>query len=163
MKRIFVMWICLALIGGLLFANAAGADDANNSDAAGQDARQEETEDMSHMIIAVGEHELTVRLAENEAAEALKAWLADGPKTIPASNYGGFEKVCPLGVTLPDDDVQTTTQAGDVMLYASSQIVIFHGSNSWAYTRLGWIEGRTREELRGILSGSETEITLKLE
>ena len=118
---------------------------------------------MNRMIITIGDSELTVRLAENESAEALKDWLASGPKTISASNYGGFEKVCPLGVRLPSHDEHTTTQPGDVMLYASNQIVIFHGNNSWAYTRLGWIEGKTNEELRAILSGPETEITLRLE
>ena len=90
-------------------------------------------------------------------------WLSDGPRTISASNYGGFEKVCPLGVRLPSQNVQTDTQPGDVMLYSGDQIVIFHGNNAWAYTRLGWIEGKTQAELRDILSGPEDKITLRLE
>ena len=81
--------------------------------------------------------------------------------TLPASNYGGFEKVCPLGTRLSSQDEYTVAQPGDVMLYAGSNIVLFHGSNSWEYTRLGWIDEMTK--LTGILSGNENEITLSLE
>ena len=81
--------------------------------------------------------------------------------TLPASNYGGFEKVCPLGSRMPSHDEYTVTQPGDVMLYAGSNIVLFHVSNSWEYTRLGWIDEKTN--LSDILSGNESEITLSLE
>ena len=111
--------------------------------------------------IAIGDQPLTVRLADNESAAALKALLANGPVTLPASNFGGFEKVCPLGTRLPSHDEYTVTQPGDVMLYAGSNIVLFHGSNSWEYTRLGWIDEMTN--LSDILSGNENEITLSLE
>ena len=113
------------------------------------------------MQIAIGDHTLTVRLADNESAAALKALLANGPVTLSASNYGGFEKVCSLGTRLPSHDEYTVTKPGDVMLYAGSNIVLFHGSNSWEYTRLGWIDEMTN--LSGILSGNENEITLGLE
>ncbi|MCM1190680.1 MAG: cyclophilin-like fold protein [bacterium] len=113
--------------------------------------------------ITVGDNSFIVNLEENESAAALRELLADGAKTIPASNYGGFEKVGRLGATLPSDDRQTTTSAGDVMLYSSNQIVIFYGSNSWAYTRLGKVDGLSAEELEEILSGSETEITLSVD
>ncbi len=112
--------------------------------------------------ITVGESSFIVTLEDNESASALRDLLQDGDKTIPASNYGGFEKVCQLGTRLPSHDVQTTTQAGDVMLYNSNQIVIFYASNSWAYTRLGRVEGLSAGELEAILSGSESEITLSI-
>ena len=111
--------------------------------------------------ITIGDHALTVRMADNESAAALKALLANGPVTLPASGYGGFEKVCPLGTQLPSQDEYTVAQPGDVMLYAGSSIVIFYGSNSWEYTRLGWVEETTN--LTGILGGNENEITLSLE
>lgn len=142
MKKIFLLFIillCTALSVGIL---------------------AEETE-LKIMLIHIGEHTLTVHMADNESADALLALLEDGPLTIPASNYGGFEKVCPLGTYLPADDEYTVTQPGDVMLYAGSNIVMFHGSNSWEYTRLGRIA--ETENLRNILSGNESEITLNLE
>ncbi len=83
--------------------------------------------------------------------------------TISASNYGGFEKVCSLGTELPRNDSQTTTHAGDICLYNGSQIVIFYGSNSWAYTRLGRVSDADETELETVLGGEETEITLSLE
>lgn len=120
-----------------------------------------EKENEVNMRIEIGDHILTVRLADNESTAALKALLANGPVTLPASNYGGFEKVCPLGTRLPSQDEYTVTKPGDVMLYAGSNIVLFHGSNSWEYTRLGWMDEMTN--LSGILSGNENEITLSLE
>ena len=120
-----------------------------------------EKENEVNMRIEIGNHILTVRLADNESTAALKALLANGPVTLPASNYGGFEKVCPLGTRLSSQDEYTVAQPGDVMLYAGSNIVLFHGSNSWEYTRLGWIDEMTN--LSDILSGNENEITLSLE
>ena len=56
------------------------------------------------------------------------------------SDYSGFEKVGALGTSLPASNSQTTTQAGDIVLYNGNQIVAFYGSNSWSYTRLGHID-----------------------
>ena len=112
--------------------------------------------------VTVGDNSFVIMLEDNESANALRDFLLDGDKTISASNYGGFEKVCQLGTSLPSNDKQITTEAGDVMLYNSNQIVIFYGSNSWAYTRLGKVEGLSADELDNILSGPETELTLSL-
>ena len=62
---------------------------------------------------------------------------------VQMSDYSGFEKVGPLGTSLPASNSQTTTQAGDIVLYNGNQIVIFYGSNSWSYTRLGHIDDLT--------------------
>ena len=59
------------------------------------------------------------------------------------SDYAGFEKVGALGTSLPTNNSQTTTQAGDIVLYQGNQIVLFYGSNSWSYTRLGKIDDLT--------------------
>ena len=48
-----------------------------------------------------------------------------------------------LGQDLPTSDRQTTTRAGDIVLYQGNQIVIFYGSNAWSYTRLGKIDDLT--------------------
>ena len=124
---------------------------------------EDDTVETNQIYIKVGESVLTAVLEENESAEALKGLLADGSLTISASNYGGFEKVCSLGTKLPRNDSQTTTHAGDICLYNGNQIVIFFGSNSWAYTRLGRISDADASELEDILGGEESEITLSLE
>ncbi|OUN40155.1 hypothetical protein B5G28_01985 [Faecalibacterium sp. An77] len=73
-------------------------------------------------------------LEQNNTARALAQRL---------QNYGGFEKVGPLGESLPANDRQTTTHAGDIVLYQGDQIVLFYGSNSWSYTRLGRVNNLT--------------------
>ena len=89
--------------------------------------------------VSVDGTSFSATFAENTAARALRDLLADGPITLSMSDYGGFEKVGSLGQSLPTSNSQTTTQAGDIVLYQGSQIVIFYGSNSWSYTRLGRI------------------------
>lgn len=82
-------------------------------------------------------------LEQNDAARTLAQRLAESPLTLRLQNYGGFEKVGPLGESLPANDRQTTTHAGDIVLYQGDQIVLFYGSNSWSYTRLGRVNDLT--------------------
>lgn len=77
--------------------------------------------------------------------------------------YGGFEQVGPIGTSLPRKDVQTTTQAGDIVLYSGNQIVVFYGSNSWAYTRLGHISDKTPSEMAELLGSGDVTITIGME
>ena len=49
------------------------------------------------------------------------------------------------------------------MLYAGNQIVVFYGSNSWAYTRLGRITDRSAEELTALLGSGDVVISLRME
>ena len=119
-----------------------------------------------------GEHELRMKIGmtdvtavweRNESVEALKELCQDRPLTILMSMYGGFEQVGPIGRRLPSQDRQTTTSAGDIVLYSSSQMVVFYGSNSWAYTRLGHIVDKTPEELRELLGQGDVTITISVE
>ena len=112
--------------------------------------------------VTVGSSSFIVNLEDNETAKALREMITDEDLTISASNYGGFEKVCQLGKTLPRNDNQITTEAGDVMLYSGNQIVFFYGANSWSYTKIGKVEATSVEELESVLSGSETEVILSL-
>ena len=76
------------------------------------------------------------------------------------SPYGGFEQVGSLGAELPSDDVQMTTEAGDIVLYSGDQIVIFYGSNIWAYTKLGRITDRSDAEVADLLGNGNVTITI---
>ncbi len=111
----------------------------------------------------IGETEVSVDWEENESAAALASLCREGPLTIQMSMYGGFEQVGPLGTALPSDDTDTVTAAGDIVLYSSSQIVIFYGSNSWAYTRLGRITDRSAGELEELLGNGNVTVTLAME
>lgn len=119
-------------------------------------------EEEREMKLLIGETEVSVRWEDNESAAALRDLLADGPLTISMSMYGGFEQVGSIGTELPRNDRQTTTRAGDIVLYSGNQIVIFCGSNSWAYTRLGRITDRSAEEMSELLGNGDVEITLSL-
>ena len=76
--------------------------------------------------------------------------------------YGGFEQVGSIGTSLPRNDSQMTTSPGDIVLYSGNQIVIFYGSNSWAYTRLGKITGLNEKELEDTFGNGDVTISLSV-
>ena len=107
---------------------------------------------------------LPVIIEDNVATRALVAALREGSITYTARAYGGFEKVGAIGRSLPTSDTDITTQAGDVILYNGDNIVLFYGSNSWSYTRLGKIQYKTLDELKSFLKagGGTISVTLSL-
>ena len=88
---------------------------------------------------------------------------SDTPLTIQMSMYGGFEQVGSIGSSLPRNDVQTTTGAGDIVLYSGNQIVVFYGSNSWAYTRLGHITDQDAAGMAELLGNGDVIVTISME
>lgn len=112
------------------------------------------------MKLWIGENAVEVTWEDNDAVRALRELVAEQPLTIEMSMYGGFEQVGSIGTDLPRSDVRTTTQAGDIVLYAGNQMVVFYGSNSWAYTRLGRVTDKTAEEMAELLSGGDVTITV---
>ena len=114
------------------------------------------------MYITIDGKTLPVTMVDNAATQTLMAALQEDDITYEAHDYGGFEKVGALGRSLPSSDTQITTQAGDVILYNDNQIVLFYGSNSWSYTRLGHIEYTSQEELESFLKAGQGNITVKL-
>ncbi len=114
------------------------------------------------MKLIIGETEVPVAWENNASADALKALAEEEPLTIQLSMYGGFEQVGPIGRSIVSDDQQTTTEAGDIVLYSGDQIVVFYGSNSWAYTRLGHVE-LSQEEMEDLLGKEDVELTLRME
>lgn len=114
------------------------------------------------LYITIGSKTLPVTLVKNNATEALMAALAANPITYEADDYGGFEKVGALGMSLPTNNQQLTTQAGDVILYSGNQIVLFYGSNSWSYTRLGRIEYESLEQLKSFLKAGQGRVSVTL-
>lgn len=106
------------------------------------------------MTLTVNDRSFTATLADNSATEALKERLVQGALEVRLDDYGNMEKVGSLGFSLPRTERQTTTVPGDIMLYQGSSIVIFYGSNSWAYTPLAKVDGvSTREEMLDLLGG----------
>ena len=108
----------------------------------------------------IGTTAVAVDWENNESVEALKAQCENEPLVIQMSMYGGFEQVGSIGQSIVREDVETVTDSGDIVLYSGNQIVIFYGSNSWAYTRLGHID-LSEQEMRDLLSGGDVTITLE--
>jgi len=118
--------------------------------------------EINHMNIQIGDTVLTATLVENSSVAALKEALAESPITINMGDYGSMEKVGSLGMGLPRNDEQITTEAGDMILYQGNAFVIYYAPNSWNFTRLGKINNVTAKELREILGDGEVTITLSL-
>ena len=122
---------------------------------------ESEEEEASMLQMKINDTPVTVAWENNESVSALKELAMDG-LTIQMSMYGGFEQVGPIGQRLPSSDVQTSTSSGDIVLYSGNQLVVFYGSNSWAYTRLGHITDKTSDEIRMLLSNGDVTITLSM-
>lgn len=121
---------------------------------------EEENGEMK-MNVNVNGQDFTATLEQNSAVSALVQMMENGPVTLQLSDYAGFEKVGPLGQSLPASNSQTTTQTGDIVLYQGNQIVMFYGFNSWSYTRIGRIDDLTGWE--EALGSGDVTVTLSVE
>ena len=113
------------------------------------------------MKIIIGNKELTATLVQNSSTQALTEWLKTGPITINMSDYGNMEKVGSFGRNLPTNDERITTEPGDLILYQGNSFVIYYAPNTWTFTRLGKINGVTREELINILGKGNVTVILE--
>ena len=146
MRPLVFRLLSAALTAALLAGCAGGlSSEAVSGPASSAPASSTTQKEESSMTIQlqVNGSTFTAALEQNAAARALVELLKEQPLTIQMQNYGGFEKVGSLGESLPASDQQTTTQPGDIVLYQGDQIVIFYGSNSWSYTRLGRVDDLT--------------------
>ncbi len=124
-------------------------------------AQSEEPEqEADTMVLAINGEIVSVEWEDNESVDALMELVSKEPLSIQMSMYGGFEQVGSIGTSLPRNDVQTTTESGDIVLYSGNQIVVFYGSNSWSYTRLGRITDKNVDELAEILGNEDVTITI---
>lgn len=149
-----------ALAAAMLLMGCAAASSQPAAGSSETDSVQMEDSAMK-MNVEVNGSRFTATLMDNAAADALADWLEEGPVTLELSDYAGFEKVGSLGRSLPASNSQTTTHAGDIVLYQGSQIVLFYGSNSWSYTRLGRIDDLTGWE--DALGSGDVTVTLSME
>ena len=118
---------------------------------------------MDRMYITIdGGQTLTVILADNSSAKALIEALKQAPITYEAHDYGDFEKVGPLGQSFPENNESITTEPGDIILYQGSNLCLYYDTNTWNFTRIGKIEGKTQAELKQILKAGQGNITVTL-
>lgn len=141
MKRIgYALW---AVVLVLCLAACSTASHPSPTSTISPQPTEDTTVDTHTFYLTVEGVTFPATFADNQGAEALADLLTDGPLTLSLEDYGGFEKVGSLGQSLPTSNTHITTQSGDIMLYQSNQIVLFYGSNSWSYTRLGQVTDLT--------------------
>ena len=129
-----------------------------------QNSLTEETSDErtdTGMKMYINDKEIPVTWENNPSVSALRSDLQAGDIVVSMSMYSNNEQVGPLDKSYPSNDVQTTTNNGDIVLYRSDQIVLFYGSNSWAYTRLGKMD-LSENEVVDLLSNGDVSIRLTL-
>ena len=140
MKRLFAFLMTVFLLASTACANG------NSKETISSDKGE-----LSDMKISIqitsdsGKSELTATLVDNSSATAFYQLLKKGPLTVDMHDYGSFEKVGPLGTTLPRNDTQITTTSGDIILYQGTQITIYYDTNSWNFTRLGKVLSTLRQ------------------
>ena len=91
---------------------------------------------------------------ESVSNNAAQSGVLKEPDELPAKDEENKEEN-------PETDAQMTTQPGDIVLYSGNQLVIFFGSNSWSYTKLGHIEGFSTDELTALLNKDIAFIEIK--
>jgi hypothetical protein len=137
MRQLLIIFIAIASFN--VFASCDIGKDAmaDTENSVGDSVRNTKGHQMN---IRIGNSTFTATLADNETAAAFKARL---PLTITMIELNGNEKYTDLSSSLPNKPANPgTIQAGDLMLYGSSTLVLFYKtfSTTYSYTKLGKIE-----------------------
>ena len=127
----------------------------------GQQNGNENTQTMT-MEITAGGKTITATLADNATAKALAEKLKSGSVTV-EMKANGFEHYGLLGFSLERHDEQISAVSGDIMLYNGNNICVFYGNNSWSYTPLGKVDGKTADELKAFFGTGTVSVTYSLE
>lgn len=145
--------------------NNSGDEIPDESQPNGGEQTDDENDDkeITEMYVYVNGNRLEVTLAKNSAVNDLTELLKQGDITYTAYT-NGFEIYGDIGHDLSTSNAQITSEAGDVLLWAGSNICIFFGNNSYSYTRIGKINGYSAQELRNLLGagGGSIQVTLSL-
>lgn len=141
MVKLFCMLLAVFSLSACIPGETTvSSDGLKTADESHQSQETLDSQAESALKITVGDHELLAAFEDNSSAEEFRELLEKGPITIEMEDYGGFEKVGPLGTSLSRNDTHITTQPGDVILYQGNQITIYYGTNSWSFTRLARID-----------------------
>lgn len=126
---------------------------------ASTNAESSEGEDVASMKLYINETEIPVIWEENRSVREIMEEAAKGDIIVAMSMYSDNEQVGSLGRSYISNNKQTTTHNGDIVLYNSSNIVVFYGSNSWSYTRLGKMD-LSESEVTAMLSNGDVQLKI---
>ena len=105
-----------------------------------------------------------MRLLENNGYRNITGLKREFDKdglTISMYEYASFEQTGMIGSTITLNDSRTDVVRGDIVLYNSSQISIFHANSSLSYTKLGRIN-ISKSELADLLVTDAVIVTMML-
>lgn len=148
--------ICL-----FLFSGCSSTSTIYSANITSNTTNTHEERTFNTMNLYINHQQFTIALEQTVSTQALLELLQQDDITISMHDYAGFEKVGNLGFDLPTKNIQTTTNPGDIVVYQGNQIVVFYGTNSWSYTRIGHIDDVDR--LRESLGDSDVTIRLSLQ
>ena len=114
--------------------------------------------EIEKMVMKIDTISVDITWENNNSVKDLFNFAKKG-LTINMSRYGDFEQVGSIGKNIVSNNKQITTNPGDVVLYNSNQIVIFFGTNTWSYTKLGHIN-LNQTELNNLLNKSNVVLYL---
>lgn len=114
------------------------------------------------MKLYINDTEIPVSWEDNDTVAELVEQAKSGDINVSMSMYSDNEQVGSLGRNYTRDDKQITTHNGDIVLYNGNNIVVFYGSNSWSYTRLGKMDMSERDVIE-LLSNGDVELKISKE
>lgn len=118
-------------------------------------------EESEAMLLEVNGYTFEVELENNTSAKALREYVSKEKRTLSLDDYGNFEKVGDLGITLPRNDETITTKEGDLILYLGNKLCLYYNQNTWDFTKLGHIKDTTY--LKEVLGKGSVQVTLLME
>ena len=171
MKKIEVIILCLAAVlslGGCAQAENKTEIEPMQSEAAetvsetvvAENAEMVAEKAGNELKLYINDAEIPVIWENNETVNELMEETTKGDITVSMSMYGGWEQVGSLGRSYTRNDSQMTAVCGDIVLYSGNQIVVFYGSNSWSYTKLGEMN-LSESEVTNLLANGDITLTLK--
>ena len=178
MKKVLLLSLCVLVLSGLVgcrekrsvsFENDISEEIIDNStesqNSAGELEKTKITDksaiedEKEYMKLYFNDIEIPVIWEDNQTVQELMKEAGNGDIIVRMSMHSDNEQFGPLGKKYTRDDEQITTHSGDIVLYSGDKIVVFYGSNSWAYTRLGKMN-IPESDVTEILSNGD--ITLKI-
>ena len=178
LKRVLLFSLCILVLSGLVgcrekrsvsFENGISEEIIDNSTefqiSAGELEKTEITDksgiddEKEYMKLYFNDIEVAVIWEDNQTVQELMEEARKGDVIVQMAMYSDNEQVGSLEKSYTKNDQQITTHSGDIVLYSGDKIVVFYGSNSWAYTRLGKMN-IPESDVTELLSNGD--ITLKI-
>lgn len=157
---LLILVVVILALGLIMILNKQ--KNRNNSDMPSTSKSKIEKNDINMIAIQVNNEILKVKLENNLSATSFLEKLKNGDITVQTQDYNNFEKVGNLGFSLPTNDTNLTTEAGDLILYQGNKITLYYDTNTWHFTKLGKVQDVSQEELKSILGTGDVTMVFSL-